>query len=477
MKSRKVMFTTIGVLIAANIVVGIASLFKDNPQNEIEIVKETAEGKTEEAKNGGYIVYDKEFSNPEEAIQFNPFVGVAAVTIPLKNNLFVKGETAKKDKEEKTSKEDSKKIEKEMKEKEVHTHYVVKKGDNFTKIARENNQDVDKLIALNDGKTNLKVGQKIKLVTAIKESEADVEVRKETVNYVVKKGDTLSKISKKYNQPIAVIKKNNPSLGKYLKIGEKLKISVGNKVIVKKANVGQVIKHSVKKGESLYSIAKKYGADFKRLQHNNAHLGQYIKVGDTVIVVKDNSVVHHVKRGDTLSKIAKFYKVSIKDLKKDNKLSSNTLYAGRKLIVKNPKVKLSRLKNINYRERFGKPVKYAGVTSPYGNRYHPVLKRYIFHAGVDLRARYVPLHAVKQGRISYAGWMSGYGRIIIIKHKDGYESRYAHMKKLKVKVGQRVKKGQLLGQSGMSGRVTGPHLHFEIRKNGKPLDPMKYIMN
>jgi murein DD-endopeptidase MepM/ murein hydrolase activator NlpD len=121
------------------------------------------------------------------------------------------------------------------------------------------------------------------------------------------------------------------------------------------------------------------------------------------------------------------------------------------------------------------PIKYTGITSPQGNRFHPVLKRYIYHAGVDLRAHFIPLYASKEGKVTFAGTMNGYGKIIIIQHSGGYETRYGHLDKIGVRKGQYVKTGELIGKTGQSGRVTGPHLHFELRKNGKALNPMKYM--
>ncbi|MGL4787930.1 MAG: M23 family metallopeptidase, partial [Cetobacterium sp.] len=127
-------------------------------------------------------------------------------------------------------------------------------------------------------------------------------------------------------------------------------------------------------------------------------------------------------------------------------------------------------------KNFTMPVKWAGVTSPFGKRFHPVLKRYIQHAGVDMRARYVPLMASKDGTVVFAGYMTGYGKIIKINHGNGFETRSAHLDKMYVKTGDRVKAGQVIGKTGMSGRVTGPHLHFEIRKNGKANNPMNYLV-
>ena len=124
---------------------------------------------------------------------------------------------------------------------------------------------------------------------------------------------------------------------------------------------------------------------------------------------------------------------------------------------------------------FAYPVRYAGVSSPFGNRYHPVLKRYILHTGVDLVAKYVPLRAAKSGVVTFAGNMSGYGKIIIIRHDNGYETRYAHLSVISTNVGEHVNQGDLIGKTGNSGRTTGAHLHFEIRQNGVPKNPMKYL--
>ena len=88
---------------------------------------------------------------------------------------------------------------------------------------------------------------------------------------------------------------------------------------------------------------------------------------------------------------------------------------------------------------FKMPVQYRGISSPYGNRFHPVLKRYISHAGVDLRARYVPVTASRGGKVSFAGFQRGYGKIVKISHPNGYETRYAHLNKIYVKRGEKVK--------------------------------------
>ena len=128
---------------------------------------------------------------------------------------------------------------------------------------------------------------------------------------------------------------------------------------------------------------------------------------------------------------------------------------------------------------FGMPIRHVRITSNFSHRrYHPVLKRYRPHHGTDFGARKgTPLLAVNAGKVSFAGRMNGYGKVVKIKHAGGYESLYAHQSRIHVKRGQYVKKGQIIGYSGNTGRSTGPHLHFGMTKNGKWIDPMKVLRN
>ena len=98
------------------------------------------------------------------------------------------------------------------------------------------------------------------------------------------------------------------------------------------------------------------------------------------------------------------------------------------------------------------------------------------HYGTDMAAKHgSAILATADGVINFAGWEKGYGKLIKIKHDFGYETRYAHLSKINVSVGQRVSQGDRIGKMGNTGRSTGTHLHYEIRRNGKPINPMKYI--
>ncbi len=116
--------------------------------------------------------------------------------------------------------------------------------------------------------------------------------------------------------------------------------------------------------------------------------------------------------------------------------------------------------------------------SGFGYRKNPFGKGREFHNGIDIgNSSGTKVKAAGSGVVTFAGYNSGYGRYLIISHGYGYQSVYGHNRKLLVKLGDKVKKGQVISEMGSSGRSTGPHLHFEIRLNGNPIDPMKVINN
>ncbi len=128
---------------------------------------------------------------------------------------------------------------------------------------------------------------------------------------------------------------------------------------------------------------------------------------------------------------------------------------------------------------FKTPVRYKRISSKFTKkRYHPVLKRYRAHLGVDYAAaRGTKIYAAADGKIIFRGRKGGYGNVIIIQHKNSLRTLYAHQSKFRggLRVGSRVKKGQLIGYVGNTGLSSGPHLHLGLYKNGKAIDPLKII--
>jgi len=115
----------------------------------------------------------------------------------------------------------------------------------------------------------------------------------------------------------------------------------------------------------------------------------------------------------------------------------------------------------------------ARLTSGFGERWHPVHGGYRFHAGVDLAAPTgSPLAATSDGVVIRAGYAGGYGLLVAIDHGGGIETRYGHLSGLNVAVGQGVKAGQVIGFVGSTGESTGPHVHYEVRVNGRAVNPL-----
>ncbi len=116
------------------------------------------------------------------------------------------------------------------------------------------------------------------------------------------------------------------------------------------------------------------------------------------------------------------------------------------------------------------------ITSPYGNRRHPIFKTVRFHSGIDIAKKFgSKIVASDGGVVIFSGWWGGYGKAVIIDHGRGYTTVYGHMSRIRVKKGQKVSKRQVIGLVGTTGYSTGPHLHFEIRINGKTLNPKKFL--
>lgn len=113
------------------------------------------------------------------------------------------------------------------------------------------------------------------------------------------------------------------------------------------------------------------------------------------------------------------------------------------------------------------------VTSTFGTRVHPILRFARFHGGVDFGATWgAPVVAAADGRVVGAGWNGGYGRQVRIVHSDGIETSYSHMSRIAAAPGTFVRQGQLIGEVGSTGFSTGPHLHYEVHKHGRPVDPL-----
>ena len=132
---------------------------------------------------------------------------------------------------------------------------------------------------------------------------------------------------------------------------------------------------------------------------------------------------------------------------------------------------------VSKNEKFIWPAAYSkSITCKYGPRIHPITKKKSTHTGIDIRATTGSnVYATASGVVIKAGWNTAYGNMIIIDHGNGITSLYGHASKLVVKVGDTVNQGDIIMKAGSTGYSTGPHLHFEVRKNGTPQDPKNYL--
>ena len=230
-------------------------------------------------------------------------------------------------------------------------------------------------------------------------------------------------------------------------------------------------KHLVQKGETLSEIAQKYKVPVKLIvQANSIKSVHRIRTGRTLHIPRETlgfeDIWYKVQRGDTLWSIAHRHNVEVRDLQRINGISSpRSLQIGRMIRISDSG------------PGFAKPLRVPlVVTSKYGYRPHPVTGRYQHHAGIDFRAvTGTRVYASKAGRVIFAGRKGGYGKLVGIEHADDFTTWYGHLSRIRVKVGQTVSQGKVIGLSGNTGISTGPHLHFEIRYKGRSEKPTKYI--
>ncbi len=236
-------------------------------------------------------------------------------------------------------------------------------------------------------------------------------------------------------------------------------------------------------GDSFSILSKKFQVSEAALRSlNQANDSTEPKTNTIVFIPSKDGIFHMVQPGQGLADIARAYGLSLKEILKANlKRGDSDLKPGEILFLPGA-VYLTRqdvrwiaLASLTATKGFLKPTT-GRFADGFGERLHPITHKMTFHEGLDLApglgARVV---ASQDGRVIFTGILAGYGRLIILDHGQGLTSWYAHLDKILVKPAQVVKRGELIGKVGNSGRVTGPHLHFEVRLNGKPQNPLIYL--
>lgn len=239
--------------------------------------------------------------------------------------------------------------------------------------------------------------------------------------------------------------------------------------------------HRIQQGENYWTIAKKADIDINTLIGANPNLPFKAAYRQNILILSKKGVLHTVRAADNLSKIAEMYRTTEKVIEESNNLHWwNPARTGDVLFIPGVKPVLMNQQWKDYfskRGIFGVPFsRWATWTSGFGLRIDPFTGKQREHTGVDLRAKYGDaVYASAPGRVIFTGVAGGYGNLIQIAHAHGYVTYYGHLSKIYAHMGEKVHRGTLIGRVGATGRVTGPHLHFEIRYKGKPLDPLQFI--
>ena len=229
--------------------------------------------------------------------------------------------------------------------------------------------------------------------------------------------------------------------------------------------------HKIVKGETLQKIAKKYGVSVDTVRGtNNIASDEFLKIGTILKFPSKDGLLYKMQKGGDLVSIARKYRVSLKKIIEENELRNPDFVAA------NTTLFIPDAKPLNSFPGFIWPCSDRIVTCGYGWRRNPFEpSQNEFHTGIDIRSNFQWVKASKYGKVTYTGWLGGYGRTIVIAHPGGMKTLYAHLSRIIVQNGQYVKQGQLIAASGNSGRSTGAHLHFEILRDGKNINPYIYF--
>lgn len=234
--------------------------------------------------------------------------------------------------------------------------------------------------------------------------------------------------------------------------------------------------YRIRKGDTLWDISRAYNVELHTLLSlNQITTNTTLKIGQELILPSGGARLHYIKAGESMWKIAAGYNISLDELVRLNPgQNPQNLKIGTTL--KLPDRAVNRVAMAEPSRSLALPAGLLSwpvmgvITSRFGWRSSG------FHHGLDIAAESgTPIRACAGGKVIFAGYKSVYGRTAIIEHYDGKQSLYAHAQKIYVKPGQKVAKGQVIATVGSTGNATGPHLHLEIRQDGKIVDPANYL--
>ena len=261
----------------------------------------------------------------------------------------------------------------------------------------------------------------------------------------------------------------------------------------------KVISYVVAVGDSLWSIANSQNLEVDTLVGSNTFKNSsLLHPGVVLRVPNQDGIFYKIKNGDKIETIAKRYQITLDKVRKVNptvdlvalKAGSEVFLPGarpeavaevretegKKSTSVSPKTSGNEGSVVEKASRNYRWPVMGKINSPFGWRRHPITRRRDFHTGLDIKAsRGTAIRSAREGRVAYAGWMGGYGKVVVVEHSGGQSTLYAHCNAILLKQGAKVSVGQTIAQVGSTGRTTGPHLHFEVRNGNSPVNPLKYL--
>lgn len=453
----------------------------------------------------GDTLYGIAFANGMTANEFLAFNGIES----SKDYKLYVGQTLYIKKKKDSSNDASSSSNKTDSIKRDTVNYIVQTGDTLYGIAFENNMSVNDFLKINNIedplKYNLRVGETLKVYANTSKPNNSVvnqnntgksqKVSKNIVDYKVKSGDTLLGIAFANSMTLsevlklnAITEKHNLKVGENIKVYQKvdIKLNSGSSDIVSanansKRDYIKLKDYKVKSGDTLSEIAEDFGMDLVDLYSINNITDKYVlKVGDVLKVYDEDEIKtivvesnYKVKSGDTLYSIARNHSMSINELLEVNKIKDINSY---KLLVGNT-IKVTTIKKQSKRETRSLPDAsfswpYRGsIVSKYG-----VDSEKLSNRGIRISAKVGDnVLAADEGIVEYADNIRGFGFVVILKHRNGYNTSYANLSKLNVKLGDIVKKGESLGAIGSSPLTKKDELYFKVSYLGYPVDPVKLL--
>lgn len=237
--------------------------------------------------------------------------------------------------------------------------------------------------------------------------------------------------------------------------------------------------HKIDEGENFWGVAKDYKVNIDTVVGFNPELEDLdASLEQPLLMPNQRGCLHQAALGEGADTLAAMYQVSALTITAANSIPWSGLAAGQVLFIPggHPRQLSPAMSQLFQQRRLFRSPLQGVYTSLVGERIDPFTGEKKLHNGVDIRAAFNSLVcAAAGGKIVLAGWNGGFGKCVIIMHGNGYKTLYGHLNAILVRSGQRVRQGQAIARVGVTGRTTGPHLHFTVYLNNRVKDPLKYL--